>query len=793
MTTRDPAKQLAKELADLRKEVRSGSSASQMRFRALEGGAIPVYDNDGTLRGQIGQLSDGTTGFAALNGPTPTRPSNPIVFPLVGGLDVEWNGETFDGSPLPGDFKCLEVHASTYSVYTPDATTIRANLIRKGSLTLALPSGGPWTVTFVIRTTSDVLSEPSLGVTETPEHAPTEAEITDLRELAQGAETAAQTAQAKALEAAGIAASKGKILFQPQAPDGDNTVLWIDTTVINGSPGNVPKRYNGTAWVAVTDKTALDAAAAAATANAAAAQALSAAQSATSKANDALASAEAAQTTANGRNRAFWRASNNPPPAPLITGDLWFVTDQDNKARIYSGGQWNDATFGDGAIANLNVGKLTTGQLNVGQRIIAGLSTGTHAEMRDTGFYVFAEDPVDGIPNEVVRMGTETNDFIGIVAADGTLLSSLDEDGGVNAKRVNTDTLTVGGRDVSTMLADGPRGVIDRFYARPGFDVGPLYGDFGIAELGVPMYKDRTYRISWRATFKTAVAGDEVVFLLRRESGTDGDLTTQAPKPTVSSASYRQWWRIGNPSHPAQHIASGETTIVPARTTRYRWLLSCRRGPIGSLYDTFYIINDDVEITIEDIGPAKAPSGNFSNGGGTAAAGATTTSNPPSTSQQYVWEAGPAGRASYTGSGQLMNWAGNDVYQGYHGSNGDTRGQFWFNLPNITGTVDRVDLYLYFRHWYYNAGGTAILNISDQRGVGPNPYKFRGDWHVGGWPKPGGRWVTVPGDWFAQFKGTNNDNFNGRATCITLGPGGGTNQLYYGVATDARLKIWYTQ
>lgn len=70
---------------------------------------------------------------------------------------------------------------------------------------------------------------------------------------------AAQAAQA----AANAAGAKGKVLFQSTAPVAADRLtqnLWIDTTGGN----NTPKRWSGTAWVAVTDKVATDAAAAAA-------------------------------------------------------------------------------------------------------------------------------------------------------------------------------------------------------------------------------------------------------------------------------------------------------------------------------------------------------------------------------------------------------------------------------------------------------------------------------------------------------------------------------------------------
>lgn len=72
--------------------------------------------------------------------------------------------------------------------------------------------------------------------------------------------TAAQQAAQAASDKAG---AKGEVIYGTSAPAADKRLpqnLWIDTT--NGN--NTPKRWNGTAWVAVTDKVATDAAAAAA-------------------------------------------------------------------------------------------------------------------------------------------------------------------------------------------------------------------------------------------------------------------------------------------------------------------------------------------------------------------------------------------------------------------------------------------------------------------------------------------------------------------------------------------------
>ena len=89
--------------------------------------------------------------------------------------------------------------------------------------------------------------------------------ITTVSAAAGAADAKAGTAQAAAQAAADAAGAKGKVLYQsavPAAADRLAQNLWIDTT----GNANTPKRWNGSAWVAVTDKAATDAAAAAAAA-----------------------------------------------------------------------------------------------------------------------------------------------------------------------------------------------------------------------------------------------------------------------------------------------------------------------------------------------------------------------------------------------------------------------------------------------------------------------------------------------------------------------------------------------
>lgn len=148
---------------------------------------------------------------------------------------------------------------------------------------------------------------------------------------ATDAANAAQKANTAAAAAAGVANGKADVLIQGTAPATSMrkaSTLWIDTT--NGA--NTPKRWNGSAWVAVTDKAATDAANAAVKANDAAKTAQStadkaqtAAANAASQANQAQAAAQKAQTTADGKNL-IYRGPDEPNHDGLKPGDMWWRT-----------------------------------------------------------------------------------------------------------------------------------------------------------------------------------------------------------------------------------------------------------------------------------------------------------------------------------------------------------------------------------------------------------------------------------------------------------------------------------
>lgn len=162
---------------------------------------------------------------------------------------------------------------------------------------------------------------------------------------ATAARTAASSANTQAAQAVGIANSKGDVLIQDTTPATSMqkaTTLWIDTT----GGANTPKKWNGSTWAAVTDKTATDAASQAVKATGLANTAQATADSARVTAANAQAisvkaqaTADGAQTTADSKNTVYTQ-QDEPSHAKLVPGDLWY---QRNNYRTYWQGEPNNS------------------------------------------------------------------------------------------------------------------------------------------------------------------------------------------------------------------------------------------------------------------------------------------------------------------------------------------------------------------------------------------------------------------------------------------------------------------
>ncbi|NUP69300.1 MAG: hypothetical protein HOW71_44845 [Nonomuraea sp.] len=152
---------IGKAIVQLQNDVSALQRSSRLSHASIENTAVQVYDGAGSLRGILGVQADGTTAVNIVNGAPPPQPSAPVVTSELGGVTVVWDGTTADGSTLPLDWQRVEVHASTTSGFTPDASTLRSTIETPQGGTQVVMTDDPVYVRLLARNTSGIASPPS--------------------------------------------------------------------------------------------------------------------------------------------------------------------------------------------------------------------------------------------------------------------------------------------------------------------------------------------------------------------------------------------------------------------------------------------------------------------------------------------------------------------------------------------------------------------------------------------------------------------------------------------------------
>ena len=500
---------------------------------------------------------------------------------------------------------------------------------------------------------------------------------------------------------------------------------------------------------------------------------------------------------------AFWQTSA-PSTTDRALGDLWFDTDDGNKVYNWTGA-WIPQVYGDSAIGGVGTGKLLTGSISAGVEVIAGNPLTNHAKMTSSGFKVFVEDPVDFVSNEVVRMGSDTGDLFAITDATGQVKASISETGSgaftglsVDATSFDADDkpaggLTIYGTEFLDYINALPRGMVA--WENFGTDKGPTgASEVGYGEIGFRMDPTRLYKVSVRGAYDHSTAGAGASFRLRM---TSADAPTAAPSPTITSNTVLQVL-------PWRHSVAGADSTFSDFATLYnetgapknvRLLLTYAGAgtaagatvrAFGGGSSTFASPEGGVIVCVEDIGQVSGQGGAYNTGG--------VVVTPV---QTYVSTWNATNSMGYTGSNVADNDA--DVKQGYSSADGDSHGVIIFGggaasgektktiATALTGaTLKKVEVYLYFNHWYYNSGGTAIIRAYNSTSLSSSTPTGTTK-QSASWPKPGGRWVDITSIATTAIRG------------VTVGKAGSTNLLYYGrvngytMSNKPQLRLTYTR
>ena len=161
--------------------------------------------------------------------------------------------------------------------------------------------------------------------------------------------------------------NKTRVFYQTTAPASDSNYtlkandLWFDT-----DDGNKPYRWSGSAWVETTDTRLADSWA----------EIVDIRNATANPSGTAAQRINSISATASSKNRTFYQASTSAPSSPT-TGDLWFQTDQGNKAFRWNGSAWEETT--DTRLPSAVSSITTIETAKIGYCTIGG-NTSTHGE-----------------------------------------------------------------------------------------------------------------------------------------------------------------------------------------------------------------------------------------------------------------------------------------------------------------------------------------------------------------------------------------------------------------------------
>ncbi|MFB6525261.1 hypothetical protein [Streptomyces sp. NPDC056399] len=399
--------------------------------------------------------------------------------------------------------------------------------------------------------------------------------------------------------------------------------------------------------------------------------------------------------------------------------------------------------------------------------VVSSGAAGARAEISPQGLQLY-----DDAGDEAIALMTGRPNYLSL-SNDGIAVATIDETGNAGfGDLAVAGKLTIGGDPIEQHLTLGARGLVAIDYQASAVSASTT--DYGFVELAFEAEGPRMYRVVLDCYADPSVAGGELVLTLR-----DGGAST----PTISSN------QIQSAIYP---IAGAGYHRVRLETIRSGWsfgvglrrLLTTFRVQSGPAGQTVRLLGGATYpgvFYIEDVGPYVPETGQYNTGGGTA--------TPPV--QRYVktypatWSGSYANRSSYN------SYYGNKAMQGYYSStNGMQSSLIGFSsalATDLTGaTINKAEIYLYFDHWYSNAGGKAVIKAHKHTSRPPT-FSCDAEAMTVDWGKNVGKWVDIT----AVFDST---SWRG----IALDPNNSSTTYYgrargYGETYPPQLRVTYTK
>jgi hypothetical protein len=412
-------------------------------------------------------------------------------------------------------------------------------------------------------------------------------------------------------------------------------------------------------------------------------------------------------------------------------------------------------------------------------------NSGNRMEMDSTGLKTY--DSNGDLSSYLASDPSASGDYLSFRDSSGAILAAVTSTGVGSFTSVYADTgLYIDGMEIRDLLDQRPRGIIAMSLMSTTSDTTSGAGSGGEKiwnRIKIPDYDiTRQYKICYMVNLDVALTAPTYV-------GTEARYDWDTPPTSSSTQLFSQQW-------------GGRSTSATDANVSGNHAFSFSTAGGTDLHIGFFVFAslagvsaggvNFARVWVEDIGPAF----DYDNFDPTATGG--SGANP---GQSYTKSYNTTWTGRYNGSGSLLN-ANNDVYQGqYDSNNGNQKSMLGFNFSAIQSdlsgaTVTGVTLTLTNKHWYNNAGGTAVIgthNSSASSAPGTFASTSLDLAEFSEWPL-GATWAVTldPVDFGTPLK---NNTIKG----LVLGPGAGgsTSHEYYGYfagqnSTSSKPKLTIT-
>lgn len=376
---------------------------------------------------------------------------------------------------------------------------------------------------------------------------------------------------------------------------------------------------------------------------------------------------------------------------------------------------------------------------------------------------------------------------------------TVDNEGNASFETLDVNTsIALAGEDLAGLIDALPRGCIaignssdwTVDSASTSSTTALLVARFDFGPLGV----DRVYRYHLEYELVGTVTGDVFRTTIR--------YTTDGTTPTTTSG-------ILDGGEQRVTIPSGKRIRVKVDSewrpaADYEVMKSCvtiqRASGTGTAYIELSDPNTSLRASVEDIGLRSIATENAQLTQKSKASG-TPDPDPVST---YTKTYNATWSRSWTGGDSTYETNGT-LAQGYnvaYPSNGNMKSWIGFDYSQIQSdlsgaTVKKVEVYLYYWHWYNASGGTAVIGYHTSTATSAPSYDDTKDAVaeklVSGWGRNVGKWVDITTSGLFTADGWRTGAHRG----IALGPGPSTSSTYYGKAygntesNEPKLRITY--